>query len=187
LLGLQTTFSERGANSAQDAIFFSEEKFERRDCPETGLKRRMCGHICAAELRRVSHCVSEKWTERDSCARAELKKLSASGSALAIGMYSGAAHRGYRNSVFLRRARGSCVRGELRKFSNCGSELSTEINARRNNAPRWLQTHRNLHFPEKQKAAPGSLERLFCARLALLARGELRPRQLTGGGANPSR
>ena len=55
--------------------------------------------------------------KRFSCAYVELKKLSASGSALAIGMHNGRVHRGYRNSVFLRRARGSCVRAELKKFS----------------------------------------------------------------------
>jgi hypothetical protein len=92
LLGLWATFSERGANTAKDANFFSEEKFERARCLETGWKRRMCGHICATELRGVSRFVSETWTARDSSARVELKKLSASGSALATEIYRSAAN-----------------------------------------------------------------------------------------------
>jgi hypothetical protein len=68
----------------REAQYFVGEKFRTaRDCPETGGKRQMCGHIFAGELRRVSRCVSEEWTVKNSCARVELKKLSASGSALA--------------------------------------------------------------------------------------------------------
>jgi hypothetical protein len=74
----------------RDAQYFVGEKFERRAIvPEQAAKRQMSGHICAVARCAVSGFVSEKWTARDSSAGVELKKLSASGSALATETPSG--------------------------------------------------------------------------------------------------